>query len=182
MNNEKNKKEEQNTSKVVTFFKELIPYVLIIIVVLFVKNFIIAPVQVNGESMESTLLHGDVMILNRLKYKRHGAVRFDIVVISTKNSHIIKRVIGLPGDIIEMKDNVLYINGEEVDEYYLDKGTITEDFMVAVPEEHYFVMGDNRGNSNDSRNMSEVGFIDEDKIDGIAEFTIFPFNRIGSKK
>ena len=70
-NIEKNKKneEEQKESKIRTFFRELIPYVIIIVVVLFVKNFIIAPVQVRGDSMDSTLQSGDVMLLNRLQFK-----------------------------------------------------------------------------------------------------------------
>ena len=171
-----NKKEE---SRLVKVTKEIIPYILILVVVLFVKNYIIAPVQVKGESMESTLLDGDIMILNRLQYKRHGLQRFDIVVIESRGSYIIKRIIGLPFDTVEIKDNVLFINEKEYEEYYLDEGTITDDLIVAVPEDSYFVLGDNREESMDSRLL---GFIDESDIEGIAEITIFPFNRIGNKK
>ncbi len=179
---EKNKIEEEikEDSKLVKAIKEIIPYILIFVVVLFVKNFIIAPVQVKGESMESTLLDGDIMILNRVQYKRYGAERFDIVVISSHGTKIIKRVIGLPGDIVEIKDNVLYINEEVYEESYLDEGTFTEDLIVAVPEDSYFVLGDNREKSLDSRN-DRVGFVNEDDIEGITNLTIFPFGRIGNK-
>lgn len=178
---EKNKKDVNNEedSKIKKFFKELLPYVIIIIVVIFVKNYIIAPVQVKGDSMYSTLLDGDIMILNRLQYKRYGVERFDIVVIENRGTYIIKRLIGLPGDTVEIKDNVLYVNDKEYEEYYLDKGTITNDLIVAVPDDSYFVLGDNREESMDSRIL---GFISEEDIQGIAELTIFPLNRIGNKK
>lgn len=182
MTEEKEKKE----NKVLKFFKELIPYVIIIVVVLLVKAYIISPIQVNGVSMTSTLHDGDIMILNKLQYKRNGVDRFDIVVIKSHGTHIIKRVIGLPGDVVEVKENTLYINNKEYKESYLDKKTVTEDFTLEelleekkVPNGKYFVMGDNREESLDSR---MIGFIEEKDIEGIASFTIFPFNRIGNKK
>lgn len=182
MTEEKEKKE----NKVLKFFKELIPYVIIIVVVLFVKTYIISPIQVNGVSMTSTLHNGDIMLLNKLQYKRNGVDRFDIVVIKSHGTHIIKRVIGLPGDTIEVADNTLYINNKKYKETYLDKKTVTEDFTLEellgekkVPNGKYFVMGDNRKDSLDSR---MIGFIEEKDIEGIASFTIFPFNRIGNKK
>ncbi len=181
-----NKEEIKKENKILAKIKEIIPYILVIIVVLFVKAYIISPIQVNGESMDDTLKSGDVMILNKLQYKRNGVKRFDIVVIKSHGTHIIKRVIGLPGDVIEVKDNKLYINDKAYDEKYLSKGTVTEDFELGelldsdkVPKNKYFVMGDNREKSLDSR---IIGFIDEDDIEGIATFTIFPFNRIGTKK
>ena len=180
---EEKNKEKQN--KVIKFIKELIPYIIIVLVVLFIKNYIIAPVQVNGSSMYSTLHDGDIMLLNRLEYKRNGVKRFDIVVIKNNNTHIIKRIIGLPGDNVEIKNNALYINGQKQEEPFLDKGTYTADFSISetynvssVPNHSYFVLGDNREESMDSR---LIGFIDEDNIEGIASFTIFPFGRFGSK-
>lgn len=178
---EKNKKnvEEVKESKIKGFFRELIPYAIIIIVVLFVKNYIIAPVQVRGDSMDSTLQSGDVMLLNRLEFKRHGVKRFDIVVVDDHDTYIIKRIIGLPGDIVEIKDERLIINGEEFDEYYLDEDTHTDDLIVEVPKGHYYVLGDNREESLDSRIL---GPIKESQIRGIAKITIFPLNRLGTKK
>lgn len=184
--NKELKKELKKENKVLKFIKELFPYIAIIIIVLFVKNYIVAPIQVNGISMEGTLHDGDIMILNKLQYKRNGVDRFDIVVIKTDNSHIIKRVIGLPGDTVEIIDNKLYVNGKLYKESYLDKGTVTEDFNLRelldenkVPKNSYFVLGDNRDDSLDSRIL---GFINEDDIEGIASLTIFPFDRIGNKK
>ena len=163
INEEKNKKdiEEQELSKTKKFFKELIPYLIIVVVVLFVKNYIIAPVQVRGDSMDSTLQSGDIMILNRLQFKRYGAKRFDIVVVDDHDTYIIKRIIGLPGDIVEIKDEQLIINGEIFEEHYLDKGTHTEDLIVEVPQDHYYILGDNREESLDSR---IIGCIEEKQI------------------
>lgn len=185
MEKDKEIKQEEQESKVIKIIKEIFPYVAIIIIVLFVKNYIISPIQVNGSSMDSTLRSGDIMILNKLKYKRYGVERFDIVVIKSHNTHIIKRVIGLPGDTIQVVENKLYINGKFYEETYLDEDTVTEDFDLKellnskkVPKNSYFVLGDNREESMDSR---VLGFIDADDIEGIAKLTIFPFNRIGNK-
>lgn len=183
MEKEKNKKEK---NKFLKFIKDIFPYIAVIVVVLFVKQYIISPIQVNGKSMNDTLHNGDIMILDKLQYKRNGVKRFDIVVIRSHGTRIIKRVIGLPGDVVEVRDNALYINNKKYNESYLDKDTVTEDFTLEtlldsekVPENKYFVMGDNREDSLDSR---IIGFIDKDDIEGIATFTIFPFNRIGTKK
>lgn len=179
INEEKLEKGQVEESKFKKFIKELVPYVLIIIIVLFVKTYIISPIQVNGASMDSTLKNGDIMILNKLQYKRNGVKRFDIIVLKHRGTHIIKRVIGLPGDTVQMKKNVLYINGEKVNEPYLDKGTVTEDFKEEIPANCYYVLGDNREESLDS---TELGCFDEKDIEGIAKLTIFPLNRIGNKK
>lgn len=160
--------------------KELIPYAVIILIVLFVKEYIVSPIQVNGESMDSTLKHGDIMILNKLQYKRHGVERFDIVVVDDgEGVSIIKRIIGLPGETVEVVKNKLYIDGKLYQEDYLDEDTVTYDFTAKVDENCYFIMGDNREKSKDSRMM---GCFKEEAIEGIAEITIFPFNRIGNKK
>lgn len=181
------KKEEKKINKTKAFIREIIPYIAIVVIVLFVKSYIISPIQVNGDSMDSTLKSGDIMILNKLQYKRNGVERFDIVVIKSHGTNIIKRVIGLPGDTVEVIDNKLYINGKHYKETYLDEDTITNDFTLdellgrnTVPKNSYFVLGDNREESLDSR-YEEVGFIHEDDIEGLAKLTIFPFNRIGAK-
>ena len=180
------KNKEKKGNPILRCLKEIYPYVIIIVVVLFVKTYIIAPIQVNGVSMDSTLHDGDIMLLNKLQYKRYGLKRFDIVVIKSRDTRIIKRIISLPGDSVKVVDNTLYINDEKYEEEYLDEGTITNDFTLEelfdtdkVPEGKYFVMGDNRDDSLDSRIL---GFIDEEDVEGIASITIFPFNRIGSKK
>jgi signal peptidase I len=165
------------------YINEYLPYLIIIIIVLLIKQYVVTPVVVSGDSMHSTLHDKDIMILNRLK---KNIKRYDIVVIRYNKKNIIKRVIGLPGDKIECVDNRLYINGKVVIEDYLDEGTYTEDFSLqdlfdvdVVPEDNYFVLGDNRNVSLDSRS---IGFIDKKDVRGTATLTIYPFNRVGFKK
>ena len=129
--------------------------------------------------MKDTLFDGDIMLLDKLSYRFRDIKRFEIIVIKYDNELIIKRVIGLPGDVVEYTDNKLYVNEKEYEEKYLATGTDTSSFKVTVPDNSYFVLGDNRKVSKDSR---EIGFIARKDIEGKAIFTIFPFNRIGSKK
>ena len=157
--------------------KEVIPYLVIIILVLLIKAFIFTPVIVNGPSMMTNLHDKDIMILDKIGMKINGINRFDIVVIQTSQSKIIKRVIGLPGEIIEYKDNKLYINDKEVEDPYPSQ--ITGDIeRQLIPENTYYVLGDNRTDSVDSRIL---GPIDKNKILGHATFIIYPFNRFGSR-
>ncbi len=157
--------------------KEVIPYLVIIILVLLIKAFIFTPVIVNGPSMMTNLHDKDIMILDKIGMKINGINRFDIVVIQTSQSKIIKRVIGLPGEIIEYKDNKLYINDKEVEDPYPSQ--ITSDIeRQLIPENTYYVLGDNRTDSVDSRIL---GPIDKNKILGHATFIIYPFNRFGSR-
>ncbi len=168
------------------YVKEIIPYIVIIIVVLLIKKFVIAPIKVIGPSMKDTLLDGDIMLLDKISYRFSDIERYDIVVIKHEDELIIKRVIGLPGDTIEYKDNKLYINGIHYEEPFLATGTNTESFNLesvasetVVPDNSYFVLGDNREESKDSR---VIGFISKNKIEGKAKYTLFPFSRFGSKK
>ena len=166
--------------KLKKIIKEYGPYLLIIVIVLLLKTYIISPILVSGDSMDSTLKDGDMMLLNKLAYKTNDIERFDIVVVEHNNSYIIKRIIGLPGDTVKCIDNKLYINDKVYTEEYLDKDTKTSDFEIeTIKEGYYFVLGDNREVSLDSR---RIGLIEEKEIQGKATFTIFPFNRWGTKK
>lgn len=163
--------------KVKKGIKEIIPYIIIIVIVLLVKKFIFTPVIVNGPSMKDTLHDKDIMILDKLGMRLTGIDRFDIVVIQTDHAKIIKRIIGLPGETIEYKDNKLYINCEEIDDPYGSE--VTYDFeKLEIPKDSYYVLGDNRTDSVDSRIL---GTISKDDILGHATFIIYPFNRIGSR-
>ena len=109
------------------FIKELIPYVIIVILVVFIRSFIITPVIVRGDSMDDTLIDGEVLFLSKISYRVGEIKRFDIVVIRDgDNDLIIKRVIGLPGDNVKYRDNVLYINGKKYKDIYANGKT--EDF------------------------------------------------------
>lgn len=159
------------------FLKEYLPYIIIIILVLLIKRFVVSPIKVNGDSMYSTLKDKDIMILNIIGYRFDNIKRFDIVVVDGEDEYLIKRIIGLPGEKIEYKNNKLYVNGKLVKDNYGKK--VTKDFKTKVPKGSYFVMGDNRTNSLDSRYF---GAFKKNKILGKTNFTIFPFNRFGKKK
>ncbi len=169
--------------KLKSFVKEIWVYVVLIIVILLIKKFIVMPIKVNGTSMIDTLHHNDIMILDKISYRFNDIKRFDIVVIDDKEELIIKRIIGLPGEYIEYKDNKLYVNGKYVKENFSHKETsdysIEELDETKVPENSYFVLGDNRVNSKDSR---IIGFIPKEQILGKTSLTVFPFSRFGTKK
>ncbi len=163
--------------------KELIPYIIIVICVVLFRTFIATPVVVDGPSMDPTLKNGQLLILEKIdkNYKR-----MDIVIVKTKidgsKERLVKRIIGLPGEIIEYKHDKLYVNGKIVKDQF---SSITDRFSIEeiyntkkIPEGYYFVMGDNRNVSLDSRDK-RVGFIKKNEIVGKAVFRIFPFNKIG---
>lgn len=152
--------------------KDIIGYVIIIIVVVLVRSFIATPIKVNGDSMYPTLEDGDLMILK--KYEKKDIDRFDIIVVDIKDDKIIKRVIGLPEEDVEFRDGKLYINDELVDENYSDD--ITRDFKDYCGKDEYFVMGDNRDESMDSR---MIGCISIDSIMGKTDYVLYPFNKWG---
>ena len=168
---------EEKEKKGLKIIKEVIPYVIVIVLVLLFKKFVFAPIKVNGESMMNTLKDGDIMILNIIDYKMHGLKRFDIVVVDEGEELIIKRVIGLPGEEVEYRDNQLYINGKKVKDKYASQET--EDFSEVVPKGEYFVLGDNRTNSLDSR---VFGTFKEKDILGKTNLTVYPFKRWGNKE
>lgn len=170
--------EENKKSKSKNYFKEFLPYIIIIIVVILIKSYVVSPIRVNGESMDSTLKDGDIMLLNEIEYRLGEIERFDIVVIRRGDEYLIKRVIGLPGEKVKYLDNKLYINGKYVKEEFKHKKT--NDFPTyQLGKDEYFVMGDNRTNSKDSR---MIGSVFEDEILGKASLTIFPFSRFGIKE
>ena len=156
-----------------------------------IRYFLFTPIVVDGDSMMPTLEDGDRMIVNKIGYRIGDPKRFDIVVFhAPEGKDYIKRVIGLPGDYIEYKDDQLYINGKPYDEPYLDQykselteGTLTQDFTLqdvdptleVIPEGYVFVMGDNRRYSKDSRH---IGIVSEDKIIGSTSIVFWPFDEI----
>lgn len=151
--------------------KEILPYILIVLLVILIRTFIITPVRVDGDSMKKTLNDGDILLL----YKLGKIDRFDIIVLNEENEKIIKRVIGLPGDTVAIKKNKIYINDEEIEDKYA-YGTTSEYAKVTLKEDEYFILGDNRLISKDSRYF---GAISEEKIKGKVIFRLFPFNKIG---
>lgn len=161
-------------SKVKQYIKEYLPFTLFVILIIGIRVFICTPINVSGNSMSSTLKDGDIMLLNKLSLKQ-GIDRFDIVVVKTESNYIIKRVIGLPGETISYKDGVLYINGKVYEDKYNLTGTNDID-PVKILDNEYYVMGDNRSISKDSR---IIGTIKKDRIIGKTNFVIYPFNKFG---
>lgn len=161
------------------WIKELWIYIAIIVIVVLLRSFVITPIRVNGGSMHPTLVNGQILLLEKFDKKYH---RFDIVVIDYKqeNEKIIKRIIGVPGDHITYKDNVLYVNNKKVEENFSHAYMYDFDIEALgsynVPENTYFVLGDNRTISKDSR---YIGFINEKDIQGKAVFSLFPFKTFG---
>src|SRR5574344_1504115 len=163
--------------------KEVYPYIIVIIVVILIRTFIVTPAIVDGSSMEPTLNDNNIIMLNKLNYRINSIKRFDIVVVKFNDEKIVKRVIGLPGEYVEYKDNTLYVNGFIIEENFKHDTTIefklTDIGYLKIPGDKYWVLGDNRGNSLDSR---VIGLIDKDEILGSSSVRIFPFTKIGKVK
>jgi signal peptidase I len=132
---------------------------LVLALVLFVGiNVISARIRVDGASMEPTLATGEYLVVNRMSYRLGTPQRGDIIVFhfpGNPQEEYIKRVIGLPGDEVEVKNGTVYVNGQPLDETYLDTTTNYTDSWK-IPEGQLFVLGDNRNNSSDSHNWGTV--------------------------
>ena len=161
----------------IIFLKEYLPYVIVIILILLFKKYCYSPIRVNGDSMMDTLHDGDIMLLDIIGFKKNGLKRFDIVVVDEGSELIIKRVIGLPGEKVEFIDNELYINDKKIKDKY--SSNYTEDFSIKVGKGKYFVMGDNRENSMDSR---VFGAFSKEQILGKTKYIVLPFSRNGTLK
>lgn len=140
---------------------EYIQVILVSVVVTFVILYFIQISKVVGISMEPTYHDGNIVLVDKVFYKQSLPEHNDIVVLKYSDEQIIKRVIGVEGDTIEVKDNQLYRNGELVNENYINEQMNYDDFKYDVPEGKIFVMGDNRNHSVDSRVMGYFDFEDD---------------------
>ncbi|MEB8068422.1 signal peptidase I [Mammaliicoccus fleurettii] len=166
-------------------FEWAIAIIIALVLLFIVRTFLFIGYIVDGDSMEPTFHDEDRLIVNKL-VKNIGQIdNGDVIVFhANKESDFIKRVIGLPGDTVEMKNNKLYINGTQVNERYLNDNIKTDDFSTrtiqgsksdVIPNNEYLVLGDNRGNSRDSR---EIGFVREKDIVGEVNLRYYPFDKI----
>ena len=201
-NNESKQKKKKSVAR------EILEWVLTIVaavmIALPIRAFAFEMVRVDGGSMNSTLTNGEIMFVSKFEYastwlsfpwqdnetKEKAArittggnpERFDVVICrypGRGDTNFVKRVVGLPGDTVEVRQGYLYVNGEKYDEpYILDEyrtGSLNNFGPYEVPEGEYFVMGDHRNNSNDSRSQ---GAISRDMIIGHVRSVLFPFGRI----
>lgn len=162
------------------FIREIIPYIIVIILVVLIRSFIVTPIKVDGTSMTPTLNDGEIMLLNKID---HNYKRFDIIVVKYNDTRLIKRIIGLPGEHIKFIDNKLYVDNKVIEDVDLDVKTADFDLnelnYSVVPDDCYFVLGDNRNNSTDSR---IIGPVEKSNIIGKTNLVLFPFNKFGRVK
>lgn len=174
--------------------KEMISTLLYLLAVLcltwLVIHFVGQRTEVEGASMETTLSDGDNLIVDKISYRFRNPQRFDIIVFPfqyKENTYYIKRIIGLPGETVQIDEQGnIYINGEKLKESYGREIIRPENIGIAAEpivlgEDEYFVMGDNRNNSTDSR-TEIVGNIHRDEIIGRAWIRIWPFSKFGVLK
>lgn len=163
------------------FIKDISKYIIVIIIVLLLFIFVIGLQQVVGPSMSPNLEEGNVIIVNKLIYRLKDISRNDVIVLSQDEKYMIKRVVGLPGEFVEYKDNYVFINGVKYKETFIDEKIKTEDFSIkdigydVIPKDMYLVLGDNRENSLDSRSY---GLILKKQVIGQAWIRIWPLNNI----
>lgn len=167
--------------------RELLDYVIIFVVVIvlvrLMDTYLIVNAQIPTESMENTIMIGDRIIGNRLAYKTGIPQRYDIIIFKYPDDEsvlYIKRIIGLPAETVTILDGKVYINGssEPLDDSFTPETPMGDFGPYTVPGDSYFVLGDNRNYSFDSRYWENT-YVREDQILGKASFCYFPFNRFG---
>lgn len=184
------KKEEKllNQTKKESELREFLGWIVYILIVIcatyLIVNYVGQRTKVSGDSMLETLHDGDNLIVDKISYCFREPERYEIIVFPYRHredTYYIKRIIGLPGETIQIKEGYVYINGQQLDEDYgrevmLDGG-IAKEPIILGPDE-YFVLGDNRNASSDSRDSS-VGVLHRDELIGRAWVRIWPFDSIG---
>lgn len=168
-----------------SILRELFEVGVLAVILYFGISFAVQTVHVEGLSMFATLENNDYLIANKIDYKLHPPQRGDIVILrppTLSTTDYIKRVIALPGERLLIHDGVVYINGHKLDEPYLPEvWTINTEWGgpngEVMPPNQYFVMGDNRNRSQDSRTFGPIGL---DRIDGKAWFRIWPLDEFGN--
>lgn len=168
-------------------FKNILSFVLCILAAFMIarllNSFVIQPTQVEGISMENTLHDGEHLLMDKISYRFNSPERFDIVIFPFEEDvYYIKRIIGMPGERVQIKDGLVHINGEVLTEDVYGNTAIQNagqaEEEILLGENEYFVLGDNRNNSLDSR-YEAVGMIPEDHITGKAFLRIYPFKDFG---
>jgi len=167
--------------KTLRWLREVLETILPAVLIAFLINFFLAQAtQVYGQSMEPTLHSDQRLVVEKVSYRFHGPRRGDIVVLKSPQQSselLIKRIIGLPGETVEIRRGRVYINGQELDEPYLERATGGNWGPIIVPPLHVFVLGDNRGFSNDSR---AFGMVPIENVVGRAWVSYWPLDEVGA--
>ncbi len=161
------------------FLQETFETLLLAMVLFIIINTLTARVRVDGPSMEPSFYNNNRVIVNRIAYAFWDLQRGDVIVFPAPpnpNEDYIKRVIGLPGDTIQVKNGVVYVNGVALDEPYINAPPVNDFRKTVVPENMVFVMGDNRNISSDSRSWGPLPI---DDVVGKAIFIYWPIQKIG---
>jgi signal peptidase I len=163
--------------------KEIINVIVILVLALFISRYVGAPFKITGHSMEPTLMSEDRVLVNRISNNMRKIKRFELVLFQVdgeQTTEYVKRVVALPGETIQIKDGIIYINNEAIDMGSLDK--ILQPGLAQTPitlgNDEYFVLGDNSTGSEDSR-YSNIGNVKRSQIQGIVWFRFYPFSNIG---
>lgn len=165
--------------------KTIVDVIVIICLAFLMVTFFFDNTTITGHSMNATLNHSDVMLVNKAVYKFRNPDRYDIIIfkpnIGNVSDNYIKRVIGLPGETVQIIDGKVHIDGKVLSDDVIDMeiynaGNAAEPITLGYNE--YFVLGDNRNNSDDSR-FSNVGLVKSDSIIGVPWFVIYPFEDFG---
>jgi signal peptidase I len=163
------------------WLREVLETILPAVLIAFLINFFLAQAtQVHGQSMEPTLHSDQRLVVEKVSYRFHGPRRGDVIVLKSPRESselLIKRVIGLPGEAVEIRQGRVYINGQEWDEPYLERSPGGNWGPIIVPPLHVFVLGDNRGFSNDSR---AFGMVPIENIVGRAWVSYWPIDEVGA--
>ncbi len=181
---------ETVTDKKKNVKKEIISWIVTlgaaVVIALGIRYFLFEPIRVDGASMNNTLANGEIMFVTKPEYLLGQPTLGDVVICRYpgRTEYFVKRLMGGPGDVIEVKNNVVYRNGEALDEPYLNPDNNDDGFSMAaftLGDEGYFVMGDNRDNSHDSRNYygyNAPAALTRDQIVGHVQCVVFPFGQM----
>ena len=176
------KKDEKNYFKIFLDYAKVI--ILALLISFVIKTFVVTSTIVDGRSMNPTVNHGDRLMVNKLFFMKKNITRGDIIdfYVPSAKKYYLKRVIGVEGDTVEIIKDIVYWNGEMLEENYVSTNVTTphnENTKWVVPQGHVFVLGDNRSNSRDGR---DLGTIPRSDIVGKIVLRYYPFNNFGGLK